>query len=265
MAGSSLVLGVSGCLAQKKEPASNPKQIDGYPPKSESKSKNKSKSKNRPKKMSVDADSLPTRPTRGTSVPLIPIDVAYNWYVRREARFADARGETGYKKAHIKGAVLSPAPEGQSQNDPAETWPKSAQIITYCSCPHHLSSLRAANLINQGYENVYALDEGFLTWLDRNYPVVGTKTKKPKMRVIVGATDPKYAGKNVWAYHQASGQREVSSIESNGDYRIRLPFYDVSGDSLIEIKTPGYTIEKSLSTLTSGTITPKGTLSLPKQ
>lgn len=258
MAGASLVLGVSGCLGGK-DTSSDSEQSDGYAPQS----KNGTEKTNGTKTKSVDVSSFPTRPTRGTSVPLVPIDVAHDWYVRREARFADARGETGYEKAHIKGAVLSPAPKGQTQNDPVENWPKSDRIITYCACPHHLSSLRAANLINQGYKNVFALDDGFLAWMKRKYPVVGSETtQQPNVKIINGQTAPQYAGKTAWAYHRPSGQREATTIESKGLYSLRLPFYDVTGDSLIEIETPDYTIEKSLSVLTSKTITPEGTLSV---
>lgn len=253
MAGTTLVFGASGCLTNEGTSSSNPKQVDGYP----------QKQNNSTTAISADTSSFPVRPTNGIEVPLAPIDVVHNWYVRHEARFADARGETQYKKAHIKGAVLSPAAEGQTQNDPAEQWPKSDRIITYCACPHHLSSLRAANLINQGYEEVYALDDGFLAWMDKNYPVEGSQaTQQPKMRYIAGSTDPQYAGESVWAYHRPSGQREATQIKSKGNYRIQLPFYDVSGDSPIEIETPGYTIEKSLSALTSKKITPNGTLSV---
>lgn len=253
MAGASLVIGTSGCLGREGQTTKDPKQVDGYP----------QRSNNSTTAISADTNSFPTRPTKGTQVPLVPIDVAYNWYVRHEARFADARDETQYKKAHIKGAVLSPAPEGQTQNDPAEQWPKKDRIITYCACPHHLSSLRAANLMDQGYENVYALDDGFLTWMDQNHPVEGSQaTQQPKMSVIVGSVDPQYAGEDVWAYHRASGQREATQIKEKGNYRLQLPFYDVSGDSKIEIETPAYTIKKSLSALTSKNITPDGTLSV---
>ena len=91
----------------------------------------------------------------------------------------------------------------------------------------------------------------------------GTKTEQlPELKTIIGATDPKYAGETAWAYHRASGQREATEIEPNGHYRLDLPFYEVTGESLIEVVTPGYSIEKPLSLLTRGKITPKGTLSL---
>jgi rhodanese-related sulfurtransferase len=247
--GASLLFGSAGCLGT----ADDSKTPDGYPPKFEEV----------PPKPSVDVSSFEPFSIRGIAVPLAPLDVVYDWYRRREARFADARGEVAYNKAHILGAVLSPAAKGQPQNDPIKEWPKSDRIITYCSCPHHLSSLRAANLIKQGYKNVYALESGFIPWIKRNYPVKGTEVKQPpKIRTIVGATDPRYAGKTAWAYHRASGQREVTKIEQDGHYRLDLPFYEVTGQSLIEVVTPAYTIEKPLSKLIRGKIMPGGTFSL---
>lgn len=209
------------------------------------------------------SSSFETLQMNGESIPLIPTDTAYDWYTKDKARFVDARGKTAYRYAHIKGAVLSPAPDGRVKNDPVEEWPKSTTIITYCACPHHLSSLRASNLIKQGYKNVYALDKGVRDWMKMGHPMAGTKTEQlPEIKTIIGATDPKYAGETAWAYHRASGQREATTIESNGYYRLDLPFYEVTGQSLIEVVTPGYTIEKPLSKLMRGKITQKGTLAL---
>jgi rhodanese-related sulfurtransferase len=207
--------------------------------------------------------SFETLSMKGESIPLVPTDTAYDWFSKDEARFADTRSKTAYKYAHIKEAAWSPAPNGQRKNDPVEEWSKSTKIITYCACPHHLSSLRAANLIKQGYENVYALDKGIQHWVKKGHPIAGRQTKQlPEIKTIVGATDPQYAGKTAWAYHRASGQREATGIESNGHYRLDLPFYDVTGQSMIEVVTPGYTIEKPLAELVRGKITAKGTLSM---
>jgi rhodanese-related sulfurtransferase len=207
--------------------------------------------------------SFETLSMKGETIPLVPTDTAYNWYTEDEVRFVDTRGKTAYEYAHINGAVLSPAPDGRRRNDPVEGWSKSTKIITYCACPHHLSSLRAANLIKQGYENVYALDNGIQHWIKKGHPIAGTKTEQlPEIKTIVGAADPQYGGETAWAYHRASGQREATEIESNGHYRLDLPFYEVTGQSPIEVVTPGYTIEKPLSKLMRGKITPKGTLSL---
>lgn len=261
-AGASVVLGLGGCLKQNGD-TSDDSQPNGFAPQNTSSKNNGSATKSGSATQTVDESSFPTRPTRGVSVPLAPTNVVYDWYRNREARFADARGKKQYKKAHIKGAVLSPAPNGQTSNDPVENWPKSDRIVTYCRCPHHLSSLRAATLINQGYERVYALDKGFDHWSEKGYPVAGSNVEtQPKVRTITGATDPKFAGKTAWAFHHDSGQREATGIEQNGHYTLNLPFYDVTDDSMIEIKTPGYTIEKSLGVLTRGSVTPTGTLSM---
>lgn len=207
--------------------------------------------------------SFETTSKKGESIPLVPTDTAYDWYTKDEVRFVDARGKAMYEYAHIKEAVLSPAPDGRGRNDPVDDWSKSTKIITYCACPHHLSSLRAAYLVKQGYENVYALDKGIRHWMKKGHPIAGSRTKQlPEIKTIVGATDSQYTGETAWAYHRSSGQREATGIEPNGDYRLDLPFYEVTGQSMIEIVTPGYTIEKPLSKLMHGKITPSGTLSL---
>ncbi len=269
LAGASVVVGISGCLTSDDGGSSD---ADGYAPQSPdpTATTNESMSANSNEGSSttpVDESSFKTLPTEsGVSVPLVPIDIAYDWYRKQEARFADARSETGYEKSHIDGAVFSPAEDGQANNDPIENWPKSDRIITYCACPHHLSSLRAASLINEGYERVYALDEGYREWVNRNYPVAGSETNnQPEIRSIAGATDPKFGGESAWAFHRQSGQREATAIEGNGEYTLDLPFYDVTDDSLIEIETPEYTIEEPLGALTRGTVTPSGSLSVNGQ
>lgn len=229
---------------------------DGYPPQSAIGEK--------PSQPAVDPSTFDTVTSRGTEVPLVPIDVAYDWYRRREARFADARGSYSYDAAHVLGAVLSPAPNGQDRSDPITAWPKSDRIVTYCGCPHHLSSMRAGTLINAGYENVYALDEGFSEWFQREYPMAGEKvsqrqnlSQQPGVHVIQGRTPRSDAGEAAWARHEPTGQREAGPIAIDGSYELKLKFWDVTPESVVTVKTPSYTISAQLQTLTSGRVTPE--------
>ncbi|RRJ29119.1 rhodanese-like domain-containing protein [Halocatena pleomorpha] len=259
LAGTSVAVGISGCLASDDGESG----AEGYAPQSATQTNETMSAMGNESSSTtpVNEDSFKTRPTRGVSVPLVPTDVAYRWYRNREARFVDARNG-GYEESHISGAVRSPAPNGQANSDPVENWPKSDRIVTYCRCPHHMSSLRAANLINQGYERVYALDKGFDDWIAKGHPIAGSNVdKQPNRQTITGTTAPKFAGETAWAFHRQSEQQEATGIKKNGQYVLNLPFYDVTADSMIEIKTPGYTIEESLGKLTSTTITPSGTLS----
>jgi len=220
-------------------------ETDGYPPQFDS----------QPKSRSIDTSSFKQITVDGTAVPLAPIDVASYWYRRHEARFVDARGERSYEQSHILGAVLSPAPDG-GQSDPVELWPKGDRIVCYCGCPHHLSSIRAANLLQNGYEEVYVIDEGFWEWHDRGYPMAGQEiTTQPAVHQINGVVAPQYAGETVWAWHEPSGQREAAPIMDNGRYLLEIRFTDVTPTSMILVETPTYRVRAPLGDLIDGTIT----------
>ena len=208
-----------------------------------------------PEERSIDTGSFATVDVQGTAVPLAPIDVTHYWYLRREARFVDARGSTQYDRSHVRGAVLSPAPNG-GNNDPTSAWPKGDRIVCYCGCPHHLSSLRAANLIDNGYENVFVIDEGFWEWQKRGYPLAGSEvSNRPAQYDIRGQVGPEYAGQMAWAWHDSSGQREAAPIDEAGNYLLELKFSGLTESSPIRIETPTYELEAPLSDLISRVVT----------
>ncbi|QLG29757.1 rhodanese-like domain-containing protein (plasmid) [Halorarum halophilum] len=230
---------------------SNPE--DGYPPEFE----------NVPEERNIDPSSFNTLQRGGMEIKLVPTDVAYYWYVRGEARFADTRSESEFEVSHIFGSVLSPAGDGVDlPDDPVLEWPQEDRIITYCDCPHHLASLRAASLKNRGYKEVYALDKGFGDWRERNFPLAGTDPgRMPTVRVINGKTPQQHEGEFAWAYHEGSDQREAVPIQADGSYELRTKFVDVDGQSTVRVETPAYTVTGTFSELTSGTITADGTVS----
>ena len=219
---------------------------DGYPPSFET----------TPAERQIDASSFDTKTVDGHDVPLAPFQAVYYWYARGEARFADARGSTSYGNSHIYGAVLSPAPDGR-ENDPVIDWPKGDRIVCYCGCPHHLSSMRAASLMDDGYEEVYVIDEGFWDgWYNRGYPIAGSEVQsRPAVWVIDGVADLTYAGATAWARHGPTGQREATDIGPDGRFQLELRFADVTGDSVVEIETPGYRVEAPLDELTGTVVT----------
>lgn len=257
-AGGATLVGLAGCLKLTGEADVNgPKNgddlpqdrtpDDGYPPEFEQ----------MPEERSIDVDSFETADVEGTAVPLAPIEDAYYWYARGEARFVDARGSSSYEQSHVYGAVLSPAPDGgERKSDPVEQWPKGDRIVCYCSCPHHLSSLRASDLLSKGYETVLVVDEGFREWHDRNYPLAGSQVESlPPIRVIEGRTGAAFAGQSAWARHPPSGQREATPIAADGTYRLELPFSDVTDSSVIAVNTPAYRVEAALGELTADVVT----------
>ncbi|MDQ2048948.1 rhodanese-like domain-containing protein [Natronolimnohabitans sp. A-GB9] len=120
-------------------------------------------------------DGYETYDVNGTAVPLAPTDDVFEWYEDDdELIVVDARSETAYERVHIRGAVVSPAPDGRETDDPLDDVPTDARIVTYCPCPHTLAGHRAASLIEDGYTEVYALKEGLQEWIDRGHPIEGT-------------------------------------------------------------------------------------------
>jgi rhodanese-related sulfurtransferase len=217
---------------------------DGYPPAFET----------TPDGCSVDPDSFETEPRDGEDVPLAPVEATYYWYARGEARFVDARGRGQYDTSHVYGAVSSPANNTMS-GDPAETWPTDDRIVCYCGCPHHLSSIRAADLMGQGYTDVYVIDEGFFEWTDRDYPIAGGNVSdRPARRTIEGRVDPRFAGDTAWARHAASDQVEATEIASDGRFSLHLYFSGVTDDARITVETPAYHTTAPLGDLTSGVV-----------
>lgn len=111
-----------------------------------------------------------TREVSGVEVPLAPIADVIEWYEDDEALFVDTRNQADYYDAHIAGAVWSPAMDGQDENDPVEEYSTDTRVVTYCVCPHALSTSRGARLIEDGYTHTYAIDEGFEPWVENGYP-----------------------------------------------------------------------------------------------
>lgn len=210
----------------------------------------------------VDTSTFETIGVNGESVALAPIDVVIDWYRRGDARFVDARGLEQYVTAHVYGAVLSTA-QRESTGGPIAGWDRGSRVVTYCGCPHHLSSVRAAGLQKTGFSTVFALDDGFLgldtSWADQGYPMAGTHFREntPGQRADVtlsGITDRAHAGAYAWAI--AEGRAEASPIDADGRYAIHLSFVGVSDRTPVTVRTPGYTVEGRLGELADGTIRP---------
>lgn len=219
---------------------------DGIPPTFE----------NPPEKPDVDESSLETIDVNGESVKLAPIDTVEKWYRRSEARFVDARGLTQYKRSHIYGSVLSTA-QKESDGGGIEGWSKDDRVVTYCGCPHHLSSLRAAGLQKAGFSRVYAIDEGFGEWIERKYPMGGTEFESGTRNdisewTIQGSLDARYAGEYAWA--AVDRQYEAAPILEDGSFTLTLKFSDVTSETPVRVSTPAFEITRPLGELASDVI-----------
>jgi rhodanese-related sulfurtransferase len=209
----------------------------------------------------VDPSAFETlRYEQGIEVPLVPVGIAYDWFRRREARFVDARGPDQYARSHVTGAVLSPA--SGRRNDPVTEWPTGDRIVCYCGCPHHLSTARAARLLANGYEEVYAIDEGFWEWSARSYPIAGENPdfhpSAYRSYVIEGETDPSHAGSFAWARTGNGRQEEATPIRADGSYELVLHFSEVTDSTEITVETPAYEVTAPLGELTGGRVTAEG-------
>lgn len=191
----------------------------------------------------------------GISVPLAPIDDVIEWHRDKVGVFVDTRGEKGYETARIAGAIHSPAPDGHDENDPVIDYSTDIRIVTYCTCPHHLSSQRGASLIRDGYRNTYAIKEGFNPWHESGYPLAGEDVDTtPKLFRIRGQTDPSHADEMIWAWHDPTGQREAAPIDDDGTFTLNVQFYDVDPDTLLRISSPADELTAPIDSLESGSV-----------
>lgn len=111
----------------------------------------------------------------GIEVPLVGTDAAADWFHAEESTvFLDARSRSEYESLRIEGAKHSVSPDGLPEDDPTEELAEDTRIVTYCVCPHTLAGRRGASLIEDGFTDVHALDEGLQHWLDEGHPVEGT-------------------------------------------------------------------------------------------
>jgi len=132
-------------------------------------------------------------------------------------------------------------------------WGKGDRIVCYCGCPHHLSSIRASQLIDGGYENVYVIDEGFFEWQDLDYPVTGEDGGINEF-VVEGRVDARYAGENAWARTVDSEQMESTDVAADGSFELHCKFVDVTADTRLRVSTPAWTRTGSVEELTSGVL-----------
>lgn len=117
-------------------------------------------------------DGYDTYYVNGEEVPFVPTPEVYEWYGSdKELLLVDSRSKEAYEKRRIEGAVWSPSGE-----DPLEGVSPDTRIVTYCSCPGAGSAAhRGAELIEEGYTEVYVLEDGLDDWVERGYPLAGTE------------------------------------------------------------------------------------------
>lgn len=202
------------------------------------------------------SDEYDTLSVAGESVPLVPTADAYEWYQDEAVAVLDARRRVAWEDTRIEGAAWSPAPDGRDGDDPAQEFATDERLLTYCACPHALSTRRAASLISDGYTEVYALDEGLTHWIEQGHPVAGDGVAQglPTYE-IRGRTDPEAAGEAVWVRELETGQREAATVDGDGEYTVTLHFVEVTEETPLMLETPDYEFRASLGELTDTVVT----------
>jgi rhodanese-related sulfurtransferase len=147
----------------------------------------------------------------------------------------DVRGDTSYKESHIKGAIQAPLPITE---DIVKNVPKFATIVTYCGCPHHLSSIGAEQLTNLGYRNVSVLDEGFWYWKDHKYPLETAKTVSEITEMTFEGNLMKnnkpVSDVDIYLKHEKSGQLEATRTDAKGYYKMTFHIYNYEKNDLFK-------------------------------
>ena len=140
----------------------------------------------------------------------------------------DVRGKISYNEGHLKGALDKPLPISAPM---VENIPKSAKIITYCGCPHHLSSIGAEQLSKLGYKDVHVLDEGYWYWKDHRYPMDAVKSSISKVTEMVVSgllmkDNKPLADKDIYLKHMKTGQLEATRTDNKGYYKMTSHIYN---------------------------------------
>jgi rhodanese-related sulfurtransferase len=196
----------------------------------------------------------------GEQIQLMPVDTIYEWHRANGAKFVDARGTDQYAASHITGAVSSPAGLDDPA-DPVYEWATDQRIVCYCGCPHHLSSIRAAEFQKRGYTNVFVIDEGFEAWVERGYPVTGS-AEQGKLYEIRGRTSPEFANEMVWVRSLDSDQLEAAPVQADGSYTVHVRFSGLTESSRLLVEAPGYSVEGTVASLTEQVVTAESVRSI---
>ncbi|GIW21544.1 MAG: hypothetical protein KatS3mg068_0551 [Candidatus Sericytochromatia bacterium] len=146
----------------------------------------------------------------------------------------DVRNDLSYKEGHIKGAKSLPLP---LTADMVKDIPKNSEIVTYCGCPHHLSSIAAEQLENLGYRNVRVLDEGYWYWKDKNYPLEVSQDFQSKIAYLkisgkVLKDNKPLSNVDLYIKHNKSGQLEAVKTKNDGSYTIDFHIYNYNKNDL---------------------------------
>lgn len=180
-------------------------------------------------------------------------DLAFTLYQQGKVQFIDVRGRVPYQEEHIKGAMDLPLTDiqaGKHKTLLSAIKKQGKVIVTYCDCPHGMSELATEILRKDGFDQTFALDEGFGYWQDKGYPTgsasgTGGAPQKTFYELSGEIADPGPVPDKIWIRHEATGQQEVAPIQADRTFRSHLRFYRMPPGSPIVFDVGGkmYTAE----------------------
>ncbi len=152
----------------------------------------------------------------------------------------DVRSNTSFEVSHIKTSLNMPYGQTTDELLSAVTGlNKYSEIVTYCGCPRHLSSLSAKDLTDSGYENVKVLYEGYWHWKDSGYPVAGSEETASlthlKFEGSLTQSETPSMGVDVFLKHPGSGQMEAARTNKEGQFSFDFHLYNYDATDLFEV------------------------------
>ena len=115
--------------------------------------------------------ALPAAAGHGTGGPVLAIPAEYAKRLLDAGDrliFVDIRPADEFRKGRVPGARSLPLTEFRRRY--AEV-PRTGRVILYCACPLEEIQTAYQFLRDQGYRNIAVIEDGFLGWAKRGYPL----------------------------------------------------------------------------------------------
>ena len=104
-----------------------------------------------------------------SGVKLLPPDEVTRLINRDNAKVLDLRTQKEFEKGHIIDAINISVDQVSGQLDKLKKYKKNGVIL--CCATGSVSSKTARMLMNEGYEKVFSLKGGILSWQNANLPL----------------------------------------------------------------------------------------------
>ena len=151
----------------------------------------------------------------------------------------DVRSPHSYEKSHITTALSVPYGTIEPANlSKIKELSINSEIVTYCGCPRHLSTLVAEDLTVLGYKNVKVLYDGYFYWQEQQYPTVENETVTTTLLQFEGvatASGTAHSGVDVFLRHAKSGQLEAARTDDKGQFQFDFHLYDYQSADEFEL------------------------------